>query len=205
MLSAEVVHELLVALLRVHASSLRPDFEEPAILERKEARESIRGRPRCITHFDPDLFPVDEERACFGRHDQRFINRSATVRRRILGVEAGRHAAEVVGEAAARSMEVEITQLLGRARVPEGVDDERRRDHERSSRDGGLLPVGAETDRQLAVEHVEEVGVMSVDVGVRAVLSRSEPRPRSAEHVAVAEDLDPPVLGVTDDLAFAGD
>ena len=204
-LSAEVVDELLVALLRVHASSLRPDFEEPAILERKEACESIRGRPRCITHFDPDLFPVDEERAGFGRHDQRFLDRSATVRRRILGVEAGRHAAKVVGEAAARSMEVEITQLLGRARVPEGVDDEHRRDHERSSRDGGLLPVGAETDRQLTVEHVEEVGVMSVDVGIGAVPSRPEPRPRSAEHVAVAEDLDPPVLGVADDLAFAGD
>ena len=205
MLSAEVVDELVVALPRIHASSLRPDFQEPSVLERIEACEPIRGRPRCVPHFDLDLFPVDEERAGFGRHDQGFLDRSATVRRGILGVEAGRDAAKVVGEAAAGSVEVEITQLLRRVRVPERVDDERRRNHKRSCRDGSLLPVGAEADRQLAGEDVEEVGVVPVDVGIGAVFSRPEPRPRRAEHIAVAEDLDPPVLGVADDLAFAGD
>jgi len=202
--SAEVVHELLIALFRVHASSLRLDFEEPSVFEREEAREPIRGRPRRIPYFDPDLFPVDEERAGFGRHDQRILDRSAAVRRGILGVEAGRHASKEVGEAAAGSVEVEVTQLLRRARVPEGVDDERRRNNERSRRDCSLLPVGAEADRQLAAEDVEEVGVVPVDMRDRTVLAGPEPRPRRAQHVAVAEDLDPPVLRVVDRLALTG-
>ena len=78
MLSAEVVDELVVALPRVHPSSLRPDFQESSVLECIEAREPIRGRPRCSPHFDLDLFPVDEERAGFGRHDQRLSIGSAT-------------------------------------------------------------------------------------------------------------------------------
>ena len=85
------------------------------------------------------------------------------------------------------------------------MDDERRRNDERSCRDGSLLPLGSEADRQLAVEHVEEVGVMSVDVGIRAVASGPEPRPRDAQLIAVAEDLDPPPGGVADDLSLAGD
>ena len=85
------------------------------------------------------------------------------------------------------------------------MDNERRRNHERPGQGGSLLPVGAEADRQLAVEHVEKVGVVPVDVGIRAAPSGTEPRPRDAQLIAVAEDLDPPALGVADDLAFAGD
>ena len=85
------------------------------------------------------------------------------------------------------------------------MDDERWSDHERSRRGGSLLPVGAEADRQHAVEHVEEVGVMSVDVGIRAVTSRPEPRPRDTQLIAVAEDLDPPPGRIADDLALTGD
>ena len=186
------------------AGALRSDFEDPSVLEGVEASEPIRGLPPCIPHFDPDLVPVDEEGAFFGRHDQPFLDRSAAIRRRILDVEVGRYAAKVVGEAAARSVEVEIAHHL-RARVPEGMDDERRRNHERSCRDGSLLPLGSEADRQLAVEHVEKVGVMSVDVRSRAVTSRPEPRPRDAQLIAVAEDLDPPLGRIADDLALTGD
>ena len=112
-LSAEVVHELLVALLRVHASSLRPDFEKPSVLERKEARSRSEAGPGAPA-LRSGSRPCRRGAACFGRHDQRFLNRPAAVRRRILGVEAGRDAAEVVGKAAARSVEVEVAQLLRR-------------------------------------------------------------------------------------------
>jgi hypothetical protein len=84
------------------------------------------------------------------------------------------------------------------------MDDERRRDHERSRRDGGLLPVCAESDRQLARKDVEEVGVVPVDMGIGTVTPGPESRPRRAQLIAVAKDLDAALLGVSDHLAFAG-
>jgi hypothetical protein len=46
---------------------------------------------------------------------------------------------------------------------------------------------------------------MSVDVRTRAVTSRPEPRPRNAQLIAVAEDLDPPLGRIADHLALTGD
>ena len=64
--------------------------------------------------------------------------------------------------------------------------------------------LGADEEGELALEHVEEVGVVPMDVRARAVAVRAEPRPGHAQLVAVAEDLDPPLRGVADDLALAG-
>ena len=58
-----------------------------------------------------------------------------------LGVEAGRHAAQVVGEAAARRVEVEVAHLEV-APVPEPVHDERRRQRERAGGEDELLLLG---------------------------------------------------------------
>lgn len=88
--------------------------------------------------------------------------------------------------------------------VPEGVDDERRRDHERPRRHDRFDPIGAEPDRQLAGEHVEEVDVASVNMGIGAVAPRPEPRPGRMELVPVGEQLDAPVLRVADHFTPAG-
>jgi hypothetical protein len=61
----------------------------------------------------------------------------------------------------------------------------------------------AGTCSHLALEHVEEVGVMVVDVQVGALAVRAEARPRRVQALVVEEDLDVPVRRVADDLAAA--
>ena len=89
------------------------------------------------------------------------------------------------------------------APVPEAVHDERRHASERPRRHHHALALGSQPDGQLALEHVEEVGVAAVDVQVRALAAGAEPRPRRVQRVVVGEDLDPPVRRVADDLAAA--
>ena len=61
-----------------------------------------------------------------------------------------------------------------------------------------------EPDGQLAGEHVEQVGVVQVDVQVGAFATRAEARPRRVERLVVGEDLDLAALGrVADHLAAA--
>ena len=82
---------------------------------------------------------------------------------------------------------------------------DQRWDH--SQRPGGhrdLLVLDPEPDRQLTLEHVEEVGVAVVDVEAGALAAGAEARPGRVQLVAVGEDLDPAVGGVADDLALAG-
>ena len=139
----------------------------------------------------------------------RLLDRPAPVGGRILLVEGGFLAAvsqppQIVGEALAGGVEVEVAHLLRGVAVPEGMDDEWRREHERPSGRDRLGPVGAEPDRQLAREDVEEVGVAAVHVGVRSVAAGTEARPGGMQSVGVGEDLDPPVHRVADDLASAG-
>ena len=139
--------------------------------------------------------------------DDRRGRRAATVRGRLLLVVGERaavaHRAQVVREAQPGRMQVEVAQLLV-PRVPEAVHHERRhaRDHPRRHDRG--LALGAQQHGQLAGEDVEEVRVMAMDVQVRAVAARPEPRPGRVQRLVVGEDLDAPIGRVADDLAAAG-
>ena len=98
-------------------------------------------------------------------------------------------------------MEVEVAQLRV-AGVAKAVDHERRDADQRPGLHCQLVARGTQPDRQLAREDVEEVGVVAVDVQVRALAARAEPRPRRVQRVALAEDLDATVRRVADDLAL---
>jgi len=84
------------------------------------------------------------------------------------------------------------------------VHDVRRHARQRAGRHSDGLALDAEPERQLAVENVEEVGVVVVDVQVGAVATGGEARPRRVQPGVVGEDLDAPVGRVADDLAAAG-
>jgi hypothetical protein len=105
-----------------------------------------------------------------------------------------------VGESLAGRVKVEVAERLV-APVPEAVDDERRHPRERPRRHDHALVLDAESDRQLTLEDVEEVGVMAMDVQVGALAAWAETRPRPVQRLVVGEDLDPPVRRVGDDLA----
>jgi hypothetical protein len=83
------------------------------------------------------------------------------------------------------------------------VDDDGRHAHERPRRHRDDVAVAAERDSQLAVEHVEEVGVRVVHVRLGAVAARAEARPGRVQRVVLGQDLDAPVGRVADDLAAA--
>ena len=178
--------------------------------ERERSRENVEelGVPAIVVpgelvpHLgDPNLVEIHDQLApC----DRRILHRPAAVGGRIFGVEACLSSAQVVGEAASGSVEVEVTHLVRRAPVAERMDDERRRDDERSHRHDRLVTVGTEPDRQLAREHVEEVCVTAMDMGIGAVSAGGEPRPGGVQLVPVGEDLDSPLRGVADDLTAAG-
>jgi hypothetical protein len=99
-------------------------------------------------------------------------------------------------------VEVEIAQL-GVAPVPEAMDDEWRRERECAGGEHALLSIGADEERQLAREHVEEIGVAAMNVRAGAVAVRAEPRPGRVQLVLVAEDLYPPLGRVAHNLALA--
>ena len=128
---------------------------------------------------------------------------AAAVPGRIERVEAGRHAAQVVGEAAVRRVEVEVSQLHVAA-VAKPVDDEGRRERERADRKDALLPLRPDQERQLAGEDVEEVAVGPVDVRRGAVAPGPDARPGRDQPRAVAQDLEAVLGAVTDHLALAG-
>ena len=65
------------------------------------------------------------------------------------------------------------------------------------------LALRPEPQGELALEHVEQVGVLAVDVQVGAVAARPEARPRGVQAVVAREDLDPAGGRVADDLAAA--
>ncbi len=131
-----------------------------------------------------------------GAADDRLARRPAAVLGRVvLVVREGAtvaQRAEVVGESPTRRMEVQVGDVLV-ARVAEAVDDERRHVGERPSRNDDRLVLDAEPNGQLALEDVEEVAVMAVDVQVRAHTVRPPARPRGVERLVVGDDLDTPV------------
>ena len=179
------------------------ELEQAAVLERIEAREPIRRRRGLVEQRDPDLLPFDEDAFGSGGNDDRFLHRSAAVRRGIVLVEVGSHSAQVVSEPGSRGVEVEVAQLPVTS-VPEAVHDERRREGERAGRQEALLTLRAQQKGQLACEDVEEVAVGAVDVEVGAAPARTEPCPRRVQLVLVAKDLDASIQGVADNLAPAG-
>jgi len=77
---------------------------------------------------------------------------------------------------------------------------ERRHSDERSRRYENGSVRHPQPDGQLALEHVEEVCVMVVDVEVRALAMRREPGPGRVQRVVVGQDLDSPFGRVADDL-----
>jgi hypothetical protein len=97
-------------------------------------------------------------------------------------------------------VEVDVAELRV-ARVPEAVHDEWWNARERPRRHDDALVLDAEPDRQLTLEHVEEIGVQTVDVQVCAVAVRAEARPRRVQRLVVGKDLDPSVRRVADDFA----
>ena len=99
-------------------------------------------------------------------------------------------------------MEVQVLDVRV-ARVAKAVDDQRRDGDEGPGARRDLLVVG-ELHRELALEDVEEVGVLAVDVEAGAVAARTEARPGGVELVAVGEDEDGAVGRVADHLAAAG-
>ena len=107
---------------------------------------------------------------------------------------------EVVGEALAGGVQVQVLDL-GVAGVAESVDDHRRHPGERSGRHDRRLVLEPEPQGQLALEHVEEVGVVVMDVEVGAVAAGREARPGRVQGVVVGEDLDPALGRVADELA----
>ena len=150
-------------------------------------------------HGDADLLDVAQHAVAVA--ERRLRGRPPAVLRRVELVEVAQPA-HVVGEALAGGVEVEVAQL-GVASVAEAVGDVRRHPGQGPGGRHGLVAVGAELDRQLAGQHVEEVAVPAVDVEVRAGAARPEARPGRVQRVDVGEHLDAPVGRVADDLALA--
>ena len=97
-------------------------------------------------------------------HDRLGGRPAAAGRDVVVLVEVGVVAAEVVAEAAAGGVEVEVaTGLVGR--VAEGVDHLGRDEREAARAEHQVLLV--ERDAEPALEAVEGVGVMAVDVPLR--------------------------------------
>lgn len=108
-----------------------------------------------------------------------------------------------IGETHARRMDVQ--EDGGRAaRVPEGVHDVRRRQGERSWSADQSRDVRPEPEVDLALENVEPVGVLPVNMGLGAFLARFVAEPRHDQLFEVAEDSQRPFGPVGSRLAFAG-
>ena len=135
--------------------------------------------------------------------EDRVGKRPPAVGRRVVLVEARILAADVVAEAARGSVEVEEDR--GRvARISEGVDDVGRCRSESARSRADRPGLGAERDFDLALEHVEGVGVVMVDVRVRPFLAGLVAEPRHDHVVELAEDPQRPLGTVGDGLALAG-
>jgi hypothetical protein len=124
--------------------------------------------------------------AASGLNDQGVRRRSAAVGRRRVLVEVA-SPAQVVGKAGPGRVEVQEAHFSG-AVVGEAVHDPRRDHDERAGgrRDEGEL--GADLEGHRAVEHVEGVDVMEVDVRLGAALPGRMTCPRHVQPVVLAEN-----------------
>jgi len=130
--------------------------------------------------------------------------RTSSVRRRVVLIEAALPAAaQDVAEAGGRRVDVEKDR--GRvARVAKGVDDVGRRGGEGSGQRAHGLLLGAQRELDLALEHVERVRVVVVDVRVGALLARLVAEPGDDERLEVGENPECPLGPVRSRLALAG-
>ena len=100
-------------------------------------------------------------------------------------------------------MEVEETGLRGGARV-EAVDDVRGNGDVRAGSRLHRLELRADAEGQLALEHVEGVRVLPVDVRLGAALAGPEARPGDVEVLVREEDEDVVLRPGVHDLSLAG-
>ena len=100
---------------------------------------------------------------------------------------------------------MDVEEDRGRvAHVAERVDDIRRCGGEGSGQRARGLPLGAQRELDLALEHVERVRVVVVDVRVGALLAGLVAEPGDDQRLEVGEDPERPLGPVRGRLALAG-
>jgi len=159
-------------------------------------------RQLALDHNDA-IFPL-EALALARKAGDRLRERAAAVLGRILLVEViAPVAANVVAEAHARRVHVEEDR--GRiARVHEGVDYSGRSGDVGAGTASNRVDVGPEPEFDLALENVEGVRVVPMDVRVRTFLARFVAEPRDDQLLELGQDAQRPLRPVSDRLAFAG-
>ena len=168
-------------------------------LQKRQLRSVGEDRDRPVAAFE-SLALVRQADDCMAR-------RPATVLRRIPAVPlelplVARRPQEV-GEATVRRVEVEVDGASV-ALVRERVHDIRRCEHNGAGRRANdVLGAGPEPELDLALDDVERVRVLPVDVRVGPALPGLVARPRHDELRLVDEDEDVPRSTVADCLALA--
>ena len=129
--------------------------------------------------------------------------RPSAVARRVVLVEVGVLAADVVAEAARGRVEIEQDPSRV-ARIAEGVHDVGRRCGEAAGNRAHRLELRAERHFDLALENVEGVRVVEMDVGLGPFLTGLVAEPGHDHVVELGEDPQRPLRPVGDGLALAG-
>jgi hypothetical protein len=129
---------------------------------------------------------------------------AAAVGRRVELVEVLDAAADVVAEAHGGRVDVEedrggVAGVSGRCGRPRAVPATKL-----PGACGARLQVGPERELEVALEEVEGVGVVSVDVRVGALLARLVPEPGHDQLFRLGLDPQRPLPAVGDRLALAG-
>ena len=135
--------------------------------------------------------------------EDRVGERTPAVEGRFVLVEARVGATNVVTEPARGSVEVEKDRVRV-AGISEGMDDVWRRGGEGARSRADRLGLWAERDFDLALEDVEGIGVVVMDVGVRPLLAGRVAEPRHDHVVEVGEDPEGLLRPIGDRLALAG-
>ena len=165
-------------------------------VEHRELRQRTLDHELAVLALEPLAFA--------GAVEDRLVERSTAVGRRIVLVEALRAAtANVVSETHARRMEVEEDRGVV-ARVAEGVDDARRGSCVGPRSAAEQRHVGAEPELQLPLEHVEGIGVVPVNVRFRPLFTGLVAKPRHDQLLQLDEDAQCPLGSVRDGLTLAG-
>ena len=169
-------------------------FETGLELELDQSELISADLDRCDSVFTHESF------AFAGREEDRLRSGSATTRRSIDAVEAAGLAAiallQIPREATVRRVEV---QEPCTRRAPEPVDDLRRSAGARSRRQQLLVVV--DEHRKPALEDVERIHVLPVEMRIRSGASIGKERLRDADLIEVRLDDDP---SAEERLALAG-
>jgi hypothetical protein len=172
-------------------------------LELRQERQFEHGELLQIGFDQEAAGVVLDELALTGAAQDCVVEWAPAVGRRLELVEVRAAAADVIAEAHRRRVQVE--EERGRvARVPKRVDDVGRSRGNRSRGSGDRLKLRPERELELALQHVEGIGVQPVDVRVGPLLARLVAEPRDDQVVELGEDAQRPLRAVRDGLAFAG-